>query len=151
ATGAGLVLGGASAHSVFVAVPLVVVGGIIGGRAFARIMPAGALRFAPGMPTAVVLRGIVTFAFFGTDAYVTLTLTSLRGASATLAGIALTGATLTWTGGAWIQERRVTVVGPRAFVRIGTLVITCGIAGMIVVAQLAVPIAIAILAWAVGG
>jgi MFS family permease len=103
------------------------------------------------MPAAIALRGVLTFAFFGTDAYVTLTLTSLRGASATLAGIALTAASLTWTAGAWIQERKVQSVGPRAFVRTGALLIALGIAGMIVTAQLSVPIVVAVLAWGVGG
>ncbi len=151
ALGAGLVLGGASARSFLVGVPLVVLGVATGARAFTRLMPHGTLRLRPGMPAAVALRGILTFAFFGTDAYVTLTLTSLRGSSATLAGIALTAATLTWTAGAWVQERRVHKIGPRAFVRTGALVIACGIAGMIVTAQVEVPLVVAVIAWGLGG
>jgi len=151
ALGAGLVLGGASARSLLLGLPLVVLGVGTGARAFTRLMPHGTLRLRNGLPAAVALRGILTFAFFGTDAYVTLTLTSLRGASATLAGSALTAGTLTWTAGAWLQERRVHSAGPRAFVRAGALVIACGIAGMIVTAQVEVPIAVAVVAWGLGG
>jgi MFS family permease len=151
AIGAGFVLGGASARSALPAVPLVVIGTVIGARAFMRIMPRGTLRLAPGMPAAIALRGLATFAFFGTDVYVTLTLTSLHGTSATLAGVALTAAALTWTAGAWIQERRVHVIGARALVRTGLAVIAVGAGGMIVVAAFAVPIAVAIVAWAIGG
>jgi MFS family permease len=150
ALGAAFVLGGVSS-SVWLAAPLIAIGVLTAARPFLRLMPSGILRLRPGMPAAVGLRGIITFAFFGTDAYVTLTLTSLHNTSATLAGIALTAATLTWTSGAWIQERRVNKVGPRAFVRAGTLTIAAGIALMIVVAQLEIPIAVAVLAWGLGG
>ncbi len=151
ALGAGLVLGGASARSFFIAPPLVVVGALIGTRAFLRLMPTGTVRLAPGIPAAVALRGLMTFAFFGTDAFVSLTLTEQRHASVTLAGIALTAATICWTAGAWIQARGVARRGPRAMVRIGSAVIALGIAGMIVTARFPVPIAFAVLAWAIGG
>ena len=151
ALGAGLVLGGASARSLLIAPALFIVGALIGTRAFLRLMPSGTVRLAAGMPAAVALRGLMTFAFFGTDAFVSLTLTSQRHASVTLAGLALTAATMTWTAGAWIQARRVARQGPRSMVRIGAAVIALGIAGMIVTAHFAVPIAIAVLSWAIGG
>jgi MFS family permease len=149
--GAALVLTAASSRSVVLAPVLAVAGLIFGGRAFARIMPPGTLRLSAGLPAAIALRGLATFAFFGTDAYVTLTLTSLRGAGLVLAGLPLTAAALTWTAGSWVQERAVLRVGPRAFVRTGCLIIACGVGGMIVVAQFAVPIGFAFVAWAVAG
>src|SRR4051794_29821356 len=131
--------------------PPVIVGAMVGAGAFLRLIPAGPAGFAPGIPAAIALRGLVTFAFFGTDAYVSLTLTSLRGASVTLAGIALTAATISWTTGAWIQARGVARNGPRTMVRIGTLVIALGTAGMILTARVSVPIVVAVIAWALGG
>jgi predicted MFS family arabinose efflux permease len=103
------------------------------------------------LPAAVALRGLATFAFFGTDAYISLTLTSVHGTSTAVAGLPLTAAALTWTAGAWTQERFVMRVGPRAFVRVGMLVIACGIAGMIAVARFDVPVSVAVIAWAIGG
>jgi MFS family permease len=149
--GAGLVLAGASAHSAIVAPLLVVAGSGVGARAFVRLVPPGTVRLARGLPAAVGLRGLATFAFFGADAYVAFTVTSVRHASIALGGIALTAATLTWTAGAWIQERRVGRVGPRPFVQVGLLVIAFGIGLMIVVAQFDVPAATAVLAWAIAG
>jgi MFS family permease len=151
ALGAGLVLGGASARNPLVLVPLLVAGFVIGGPAFKRLVPAGTLRLAPGMPAAIALRGIITFAFFGTDAFVSLTMTSVHGVSATVAGIPLTAAALTWTAGAWIQERRVRINGPRALVRTGASIIAVGVAMMIATAAFDVPIVFGIVAWAVGG
>jgi MFS family permease len=151
ALGAGLVLGGASARSLLIAPPLVIVGAFIGVHAFLRLMPTGTVRLASGMPAAVALRGLITFAFFGTDAFVSLTLTSERHASVTLAGVALTAATILWTAGAWIQARGVAREGPRAMVRTGAAVIALGIGGMIVTANLPVPIVFAVLAWGLGG
>ncbi len=151
AAGAGLVLAGASARSVVLAIPLLVTGAVIGARAFMRLMPTGTLQLRRGLPAAVALRGSIAFAFFGVDAFVTLTLTDVRHTSVGLGGVALTAAALAWTGGAWVQERRVARIGPRRFVRVGALAITAGIGGMIVTAQVAVPIVCAVLSWAVVG
>jgi MFS family permease len=151
AFGAGLVVAGASSRTLFLAIPMVGVGAIVGGRAFARLMPRGTLRLARGTPAAIVARGLATFAFFGVDAFVSFTLHDVRGASTTLAGVALSAATLGWTAGSWVQERRVQRVGPRSLVRAGMLLMAAGILGMIVVAQFAVPIAVAVIVWGIGG
>jgi MFS family permease len=149
--GAGLVLAGASSRSV-VATPVLVVAGIlVGARPFLHLVPPGTVRLARGLPAAVALRGFTTFAFFGTDVYVSFTVTSARHSSIVLGGLALTAATLTWTAGSWIGERRVRAIGPRRFVRVGLFVIAIGIGLMIAVAQAAVPTAIVVLAWATGG
>jgi len=149
--GAGLVLAGGSSHAPIVGVPLVVVGAILGARAYIRLVPAGTVRLARGMPAAVALRGLLTFAFFGTDGWVVFTVTDVRNSSILIGGIALTAATLTWTTGSWIQERRVLRIGPQTFVRVGVLLIAAGIGLMVLVAQATVPTATAVLAWGVAG
>jgi MFS family permease len=149
--GAGLVLAGASSRSPIATPVLGVIGLVIGVRAFVRLVPAGTLRLAPGLPAAVASRGLLTFAFFGTDAYVSFTVTDARHESLLLGGIALTAATLTWTAGSWIQQHRVREIGPPRFVRAGLVLIACGIGLMIAVAENVVPTAIAVLAWGVAG
>ena len=151
AFGAAVFLGGITSSSMLLAVPLVVVGTLLAIPPFRRLMPAGTLRLEAGLPAAVALRGILMFAFFGTDAFVSLTLTSEHGASVLLAGIALTVSSLTWTAAAWVQERRVLRYGPQYFVRTGAIILAVGIGGMVVVALVAVPIAVAFLAWAIAG
>jgi MFS family permease len=149
--GAGLVIAGASSHSA-VATPVLVVAGIlVGARPFLHLVPPGTVRLVRGLPAAVALRGFTTFAFFGTDVYVSFTVTSARHSSIVLGGLALTAATLTWTAGSWIGERRVRAIGPRRFVSVGLFVIAIGIGLMIAVAQAAVPTAIVVVAWAIGG
>jgi MFS family permease len=79
------------------------------------------------MPTAVLLRGLLTFAFFGVDAYVALALVEWRGQSAIQAGLSLTAATLTWTAGAWVQAHFAHRWGPERFVQAGFLVVVAGL------------------------
>jgi predicted MFS family arabinose efflux permease len=149
--GAGLILGGASAHTPLLGVPMAAVGFVVAARAFVRLVPTGTLRLAEGVPAAIATRGLLTFAFFGVDAYVSYTLVELHDTSTTLAGVALTAATLTWTAGSWVQERRVRAVGPRTFVRAGFVFVAIAIAGMVAVVEVSVPIAVAVLAWGVAG
>ena len=65
----------------------------LGVPAFRRLTPPGTLGPRRGLPAAVLLRGVLTFAFFAADAYVPLALQGWRGTSATVAGLALTAAT----------------------------------------------------------
>jgi MFS family permease len=114
--------------------------------AFVRLAPPGTLRAARGYPTAILLRGLLTFAFFTIDAYVALLLVEIRGWSAAAAGIALTAATVSWTAGSWTQARLSVRFAHERFVRVGFPVVAVGIAGLSLVlipevpAWLAVPI-----------
>jgi MFS family permease len=148
--GVAAVLGGLGAHQAGVAVALVAAGAVPAVWAFVRLVPEGTLSLHPGLPAAVATRGILTFAFFGTDAYVSLAVTDVHGAETWVAGLALTAATLAWTTGAWVQQRVVAERGPRWLVRRGFVALALGIGGMIV-ALGPVPVAVTIAAWAMGG
>ena len=111
----------------------------LAGWAFHRLVPPGTLRAARGYPTAVLLRGFVTFAFFAVDAYVALLLVEVRGWSAAEAGIALTAATVSWTAGSWTQARLSSRFEHEWFVRIGFPVVAAGIAGLGLILLPAVP------------
>jgi len=119
--------------------------------AFHRLTPAGTFRLARGYPSAVLLRGFLTFAFFSVDVNVALLLVEVRGWSAAAAGLALTGATVSWTAGAWIQARTVARVGAERFVRIGFPVVALGIAGVALALLPAVPAWIVVPAFALAG
>ena len=131
--------------------PLVVAGVLLGVPAFRRLTPAGTLRAARGLPAAVLLRGILTFAFFTADVYVALALQGWRGTSATVAGLALTAATLSWTAGAWIQAHLIGRYGARPFIRTGFAVVALGVLGFMAILSPAVPLPIGVVAWAVVG
>jgi len=82
---------------------------------------------------------------------VPLTLTTIRGESVVVSGIALTAGTLAWTTGAWIQERTVFRAGPAPLVRYGFLLLAVGIAGMVSVLTEVTPAWFGIPAWGVAG
>ncbi len=94
---------------------------------------------------------MLTFAFFGTDAYVTLTITTVRHHSTVVAGLALTGATLAWTAGAWVQARLSDVWEGRRLVSTGLVIILAGIAGMALALSPGIPVAEALAAWTIAG
>ena len=130
---------------------LIVAGVAAGLPALRRLVPAGTLTARPGLPATILSRGLLTFTFFGADAYVTLAITAVRHRSPLVAGIAVTGATLGWTAGAWVQARLSETWPGRRFVRIGLVIVLAGIAGMVLVLQPHVPVAVGLVAWTVAG
>jgi MFS family permease len=151
ATGAALLLAGLTVATPLVTGLLIVAGVALGFPAYRRLVPPGTLRARAGLPAAILVRGVLTFCFFGADAYVPLTLTSVRGASPTMAGVALTVSTLSWTIGSWIQERRVRQWGARPFIRTGFVLIAIAIAGLPTLLSSATPLALGPVYWAVAG
>ena len=151
AAGAGLLLAGLTSGSLVLGVPLVVIGLVLVLPSFMRLTPVGTLRAVRGLPAAVLLRGLLTFTFFCADAYVPLALQEWRGLGPAVAGIALTGATLSWTAGAWIQARRIDRWGVRRLVGSGFGVVAVGIVAFALVLSPAVPVAVGIVAWTIAG
>ena len=149
--GAALVVIGLTDASLVPGLVLFALGVAIGLPAYDRLTPAGTLRARPGLPAAVLVRGLLTFAFFSVDAYVPLLLIGWRGINATQAGIALTAATLTWTAGSWVQARYVARIGAARLVAAGFSLVLLGIGLLALVLSPAVPIVVASLAWAVAG
>ena len=116
-----------------------------------RLLPAGTFSARPGLPAVILCRGLLTFGFFGADAYVTLTIATVRHHTPALAGVAVTGATLAWTAGAWLQSRMNTRWTVRRFVGLGVPIIAAGLAAMALVLLPTVPIAVGVAAWTVAG
>ena len=96
--------------------------------AYRRLTPKGTLLLAIGVPAAVLLRGVMTFAFFSGDAYLPLLLQTWRGTPATLTGVVFTVTTVAWTAGTWFQARKIERWGPRRFVGLGFAMIAIGAA-----------------------
>ncbi len=151
ALGAGLVLAGLTSGDPLVAAVLVAVGLVLAVPAFRSLTPPGTLRASHGLPAAVLLRGVLTFAFFAPDTYVPFMLVEWRGISASIAGIVLTAATLSWTAGAWIQARWIDRIGARRLISAGFATVAIGIAATATVLSPAVPVAVAVLTWGIVG
>jgi len=133
ALGTGLLLAGLTSGEPMLLVVLGIGGTILGLFALRRLTPGGTLRAARGLPATVLMRGVITFAFFAVDAYVALALVEWRGLSAAQAGIALTAATLSWTAGSWTQAKFSKRWPPERFVRAGVMVLVVGLASFAIV------------------
>ena len=151
AGGAGLVLAGLTSQAVVLRLPLVVAGLALGLPSLRRVLPPGALRARPGLPATVTSRGLLTFAFFGADAYLPLAVQSVRHDSPTLTGVAITVTTLTWTAGAWAQARLAARREGRGMVATGIALVLAGTAGLAATLFSTVPVWLVVPAWMVAG
>lgn len=155
AAAAGLVLGGltlvAGSGTAAAGAALIAAGIGLGVPLLRRLMPAGTLTARYGLPATILTRSLVTFAFFGADAFVTLTITILRHHSPVVAGVAVTGATLAWTAGAWVQAKMNSRWEGRRLIRIGLSIILVGIAGLALMLASQVSVVEGIAAWTIAG
>jgi MFS family permease len=150
AIGAGLVLAGLASGDAVPAVVLVAAGLPLTAWTFVRLVPPGTARAAAGLPAAIAARGVLTFAFFGADAFIPLALREVRDEPGWVVSAALTTVAVTWTTGAWIQQRVIHTVGPQRLVRSGFLGIAAGLGGAIACLG-GPPVAVAILLWGIAG
>jgi MFS family permease len=151
AAGAGLLLVGLDQVHLWLLLPVSAVGIAVGLPAFRRLTPPGTLTARRGLAAAVLVRGLLTFSFFQADAYVPLTLTTVRGAEAIVGGAALTASSVLWTVGSWVQERRIGREGPRPLVGGGLLLVGLGIVLLMVTVAHGVPVWLGSVAWGVAG
>ena len=147
AGGAGLLVAALGATA-----PLVIVAGAVAGAAilvpaFRSLTPPGTLLLAVGVPAAVLLRAVMTFAFFASDAYIPLLLQTWRGTPATLTGVVFTATTVAWTAGTWYQARHIDRRGPVVFVALGFAAVGIGAALTLPALIPGIPPEIAILTW----
>jgi MFS family permease len=130
---------------------LIGAGAVLAIPALRRLTPPGTLRARSGLPATVLIRGLLTFTFFAGDAYVPLTLTSIRHSTPTYAGVTLTVSTVAWTAGSWVQARAIQRRTPRILVAAGLAFVLAGLAGMVSLLWPAVPAWMALVAWTVAG
>jgi MFS family permease len=149
--GAGMFLIGLQSQFILFALVLILSGLAIGIPSLHYVLPPGTLRVKAGLPAAIATMGLLSIAFFGGEAFLPLTLVSIRGQSTIFAGIALTAATLTWTAGSWVQAHLAPRQGRRMLVMTGLLAIAVGLAGIASVLIPGIPAGVAIVAWGVGG
>jgi len=149
--GTGMTLTGLQVQSIPLAIVLTLSGLVVGILSLHRVLPAGTLKAKAGMPAAIATMGFLGMAYFGAEAFLPLTLISIRAQNTLIAGVALTAATLTWTAGSWLQAKLAPRHGRRLLVTAGLLLIALGLAGIACVLIPAIPVAVALVAWGVGG
>jgi len=114
-----------------------------------RLLPPRALRFGRGLPTTVMMRGVLASAFFGVNAFIPLLLTEVHGFSIAEAGIALTLGAIGWTTGSYLQTRG--SYDRPLLVRIGAVAITVGILTTLLTLVPGVSGWITVPAWVIAG
>jgi MFS family permease len=114
-----------------------------------RLLPPGSLRIARGLPAVVVVRGLLTLAFFGAEAFIPLMLVDRYGLEPSIAGLALTGGALGWTAGSFAQTKG-WLPRPMFLVVGAALLFGCMLTVAAVVSAHAEPFLLA-LAWAFAG
>jgi MFS family permease len=131
------------------ALPLVAGTVALSARPLTRLLPTGAARLARGLPTVVALRGILTLAFFGAEAYLPLTLTRIHDGTPRVVGIPLTVAALGWSTGSWWQAHNKR--HPTTLMRTGFVLVAVGIGLLPLVAISSASLWLAVPIWAIAG
>ena len=155
--GVGLVLVAASIQTIAVTAIVGVVGLVLAVPALTQLLPRGTFTARTGLPAAVAVRGLLAFAFFGSESLVPLGLSTQRDVPPSQVGIALTCGALAWVIGSWIQDRAESASAgslPDRAIRAaaGLLLIGGGIAGAAAaIVNPGVPWELAVAAWSVGG
>ncbi|GAA3054795.1 MFS transporter [Actinokineospora globicatena] len=101
--------------------------------ALRTLLPRGTLTGKPGLPRVILSRGLFAGAFFGVEAFVPLTLTSVHGLSPALAGLPLTVGALGWSFASAWQGRRPDIERT-TLIRTGFAFLAVGLSSMVFVA-----------------
>lgn len=146
AAGAGILLYGLDRSGPVLALTVAIgVAGLAYG--LVRLFPTGTLRMRRGLPSVVLTRGLLAGAFYGTDVFIPLALTTLHGFSPTEAGVVLTVAALGWSAASQIQGR--SRRSRSFFVILGSVLVMVGVAAVTITLQL--PGWWSAPAWTIGG
>ncbi len=157
AGGTALVIEALSARRAVLSPVLAVVGLVLVVPALRAVLPRRDRSPGPGPgPDArqlgtMAVAALVNLGFFGAEAFLPLSLTSLHHRSVTEAGVVLTVAALTWTAGSWVQARFVARLGPRRLCTAGLALVALGVAGVGTLDWSSTPWWVGFVAWGVAG
>jgi MFS family permease len=115
------------------------------------LLPRGTLRAARGLPSVVLMRGLIAGALFGTEIYIPYLLIDEYGFSPTWAGLGLTAAALAWAAAADVQGRFGDRLGNTRITIIGSSQLLTAIALSGATALWGLPPAVMIVGWALAG
>ncbi|NYE94545.1 MFS family permease [Psychromicrobium silvestre] len=114
-----LLLGMAAQFSGIAAL-LLVIAGLAGVMIAVRpLLPPGTLRSRRGLPSIILLRALLSAAFFSAEVYIVLGLVNHYELSPTLAGLALTVGGISWTAASVTQSRLTEQLSHARAVRVG--------------------------------
>jgi MFS family permease len=97
------------------------------------LLPRGTLRIARGLPSVIATRIFITGAELACEVYVPYLLIARYDLSPAIAGLALTGGAIAWSGGSWVQGRLGERRSNRAWIMLGVASIMLGLVGTTVI------------------
>ena len=115
------------------------------------LVPTGTLRAARGLPTVILVRGLIAAAFFGAEVYIPYLLTEQYDFSPAFAGLALTGAALTWASASWLQGRLGDALTHVRAMWIGSLLVLASILIAVLTSAAGLSPVVIIAGWLLGG
>lgn len=115
------------------------------------LLPAGTLRADRGLPTVILLRGLLAASFLAAEVFIPLWLGLHAGWGVAAAGLALSAGALCWSLGSALQSRVVDDAARRRLLRTGFAIVAAGTAGQLVVVLGLLPAWSMIALWALAG
>ncbi|WP_253258842.1 MFS transporter [Subtercola boreus] len=115
------------------------------------LLPPGALLARQGLPTVILLRGLVSGAYFAAETYLPYFFTSQYQLTPALAGLALSFAGLSWAGASWLQGKYSERISDVASIRAGILLVLFALAIVLACSIFALSPALAIVGWLFAG
>jgi MFS family permease len=120
-------------------------------RASRPLLPRGTLVAGRGLPSVVLMRGLIAGALFGAEIYVPYLLIDEYGFSPTWAGLGLTAAALAWAAAADVQGRFGDRIGNTRITLIGIALLVASLAVAAATALLGLHPAVLIAGWGLAG
>jgi MFS family permease len=131
--------------------PLAIIGAAVALAGLISILPEGTARFRPGTPAALGTMVLFAVGYFGADSLITVLLTSGLQMSLGKAAIVLSAAPLGWGLTSLLATRFTSARNKHSFPPIGLGLAALGTAVLAAELVVAMPFAVAVVAWAVGG
>lgn len=115
------------------------------------LLPAATLRAGRGLPSVVLLRGLLAATFFSAEVHVPYLLQERHDFSPALAGVALTVGALGWAAASHVQGRLGERLDDPGAMQVGTWLLLGGVAGQLAVALLHLPGVLVPVLWIAAG
>ena len=115
------------------------------------LVPAKTLTAGFGLPSVILLRGLVSGAFVATEVYIPYLLSRQYGLSPVFAGLALSAAGVLWAAASWVQGRFARSLSNSRSIWIGTLLLAFAVASCFATAAFVLPPWVIVVGWAFAG
>ena len=115
-----------------------------------QLVPPGSLTFRRGLPTSVMMRGVIASAYFSAEVFVPLALIETRGITTTQAGLILATSAALWAAGSYAQSRLPGDTDRSSATRVGAAIVALCLVTLPLSVLTDLPPWIAAISWAVG-